>query len=51
MKKETRKKLCKNCQNIMRQEDTENKRAYRLKIKEVEKQVSGKVAVRDIKNK
>lgn len=45
MKKETRKKLCKKCLLLVRKEDTESKRAYRLKIKKG-RIISGKVKLK-----
>lgn len=46
MKKTTYAKLCEKCRDLVRKEDTENKRAYRIKIKEKVEQVSGKVKVK-----
>lgn len=49
MKKENYKRLCKKCKAIFRSEDTENKRAYRLKIKD-KGQTSGKVKINEKTN-
>jgi hypothetical protein len=46
MRKENYKKLCEKCKIIVRAEDTQNRRKYRLKIKEAEKQVVGKVEIK-----
>ena len=46
MKKENFKRLCERCKKIVRGEDTENKKVYRLKIKSRGKgQVNGKIKV------
>jgi len=40
--------LCKRCLKIARKIDAEEKRIYRLKIKQSEKQVGGKVKVNKV---
>lgn len=35
MRKETYKKICKKCKALIRKEDTEYRRIYRIKVKEV----------------
>jgi len=45
MKKETYAKICKKCKVLIRKEDAENKKAWRIKIKVAKNQKPEKVKV------